>query len=48
MDKQLSTKHYTENERPSNTDRLKPGMNLAAPEGYAVPAPLVVTPVTNS
>ena len=33
-DKQLSTKHYTENQRPSNTSQTKkPGVNLVDPTG---------------
>ena len=43
-DKQLSTKHtYKTKDRVTRTP-LKPGVNSGAPEGKAVPAPLV-TPV---
>ena len=32
-DKQRSTKHCAKNERSSNTNPTKPGMNSGAPEG---------------
>jgi len=45
-DKQRSTRHtYKTKDRITRTP-LKPGMNSDAPEGYAVPAPLV-TPVVS-
>jgi hypothetical protein len=41
--KQRSTKHYTTKDRGTRTP-LKPAVNSGAPEGLAIPAPLV-TPV---
>jgi hypothetical protein len=43
-EKQRSTKHSTENQRSSNTNRTKNRVNSGAPERLAVPA-LHVTPV---
>jgi hypothetical protein len=41
-DKQWSTKHCTENEISSNTNPTKkPDVNWGAPEGLAVPDPIV-------
>ena len=35
----LSSKHYTENKRSSNTNLTKTGMNSGAPERWVVPVP---------
>jgi hypothetical protein len=39
--KDKSTNLYTDNQRLSNTNPLKPAVNAGASEGYAVPVPLV-------
>jgi hypothetical protein len=41
MNKQRSTKHAHKTKDRVTRSSLKPGVNSCAPEGYAVPAPLV-------